>query len=64
MLRQNVPELFKREQPSPWGIAIRVILLMVMLVATVWLIKSNPLTTDQNTQVGNKDKKVSDERQS
>lgn len=64
MLRQSVPELFKRDQPSPWGIAIRVILLMVMLVATVWLIKSNPLTTDQNTQVGNKDKKVSDERRS
>lgn len=53
MLRQSVPELFKRDQPSPWGIAIRVILLMVMLVATVWLIKSNPLTTDQNTQFGN-----------
>lgn len=64
MHHQSVPELFKRDQPSPWKIAIRVILLMIMLVAAAWLIKSNPLTTDQNTQVENKDKKASDERQS
>ena len=63
MLHQSVPELFNRD-PSPWNIAFRVILLMAMLIAAVWLIKDNMSVANQNTQVENMGKEVSDGRRS
>ncbi len=64
MVLRSVSGLLNSDQPSPWKIAFRVVLLMVTLLAAVWLVKDNPLVADQDTQVENKGKEASSERPS
>ena len=64
MVHRSVPGLLNGDQPSPWKIAFRVVLLMVALLAAVWLVKDNPLVADRDTQVENKGKEASSERPS
>lgn len=61
MVHRSVPGLLNGDQPSPRKIAFRIVLLMVLLLAAVWLIKDNPLAADQGTQVENKGKEASSE---
>lgn len=64
MLHKSAQELFISDQPSPWKITFRVILLMIMLLASVWWVKSYQQAADQNIQDGSEDKQVSDEQRS
>lgn len=64
MVHRSVPNLFDSDQPSPWKITFRIVLLMVVLLAAVWLVKGNMRVTGEGTQVNNEEKEVSKEKPS